>query len=125
MKNSAQIVRDARVERGWTMTRLAVELGVSVATVSRLEAGLTRGDETTVRRLLDVLDLPDSFVSLLTLEAAAEHHRTAVEEVVDALAAALRSGNTEARLPDGTVVAQFAPDDDAPPCLACQLGRGT
>jgi transcriptional regulator with XRE-family HTH domain len=51
-------IRDARRRQGWTQAHLAAELGVSMRTISRWEAGASTPRFKERRRLADLLGIP-------------------------------------------------------------------
>lgn len=58
----------ARRRRGFTKTRLADEVGVSVRSIASFESGEKRPSGATVEKLSEVLDFPEAFFSAPELE---------------------------------------------------------
>lgn len=49
-------LRAKRVEKGYTQDELAKKIGVSIATYNRYEIGKTEMTETTINKLLQILE---------------------------------------------------------------------
>ena len=55
MTTTAQLIRRARIARGWTQTVLAANLGMTQSYVSRLESGIYEPSIIALRRIAGAL----------------------------------------------------------------------
>lgn len=61
-KDFRKAIKEARVERGWTLERAATELGISRQALNYIERGLTKPRARTRARLLAVYELQEQVV---------------------------------------------------------------
>lgn len=106
---AANLVRDARVRRGWSQRRLAAAAGVPASTVARIESSTRQPSLITLSRLLAAADLElrirvdeyDDHDDVLDARRAAmspDQRRTA-DEAFDRTTAALAASRAAARVP--------------------------
>jgi transcriptional regulator with XRE-family HTH domain len=61
LRRAAEVVRQARLARGWSQEQLAFEAGASQGQICRLEAGTASPTFTTVARVLAALGVSITF----------------------------------------------------------------
>ena len=72
--NFAKMIKDARVEQGWTLASLATTMTIDSAIISKVERGLRRATRGQVGQFIDVLHLSekDAFTAWLSDKILAE-----------------------------------------------------
>jgi len=74
MMNFAKMIKDARIEQGWTLASLATAMTLDAAIISKVERGLRRATRSQVGQFIDVLHLAekDAFTAWLSDKILAE-----------------------------------------------------
>lgn len=59
-KTPGEILKEARLKKGWTQDELAKKAGLGKNTYPKIERGISRPDPLTIKKLLKVLDIKPS-----------------------------------------------------------------
>ena len=65
-KTPGEILKEARLKKGWTQDELAKKAGLGQNTYPKIERGVSKPDPASIKKLLKVLDIkPDDIFDLL------------------------------------------------------------
>ena len=72
--NFAKMIKNARIEQGWTLASLATTMTIDAAIISKVERGLRRATRGQVGQFIEVLHLSekDAFTAWLSDKILAE-----------------------------------------------------
>ena len=59
-KTPGEILKEARLKKGWTQDELAKRAGLGKNTYPKIERGISKPDSLSIKKLLGVLDIKPS-----------------------------------------------------------------